>query len=78
MKRTTIALDEDLLHELKERAARERRTFQALTNELLRRAVAESRTPTEYRLELQGWRASTQAGVDLLDRDQLFDRMDGR
>jgi len=78
MKRTTLALDEDLLQELKERAARERRTFQALTNDLLRRAITEDRTSTGYRLQLQGWRASTQAGVDLLDRDQLFDRMDGR
>lgn len=78
MKRTTLALDEDLLQELKERAARERRTFQALTNDLLRRAITEDRVPTGYRLQLQGWRASTQAGVDLLDRDQLFDRMDGR
>jgi len=78
MKRTTLALDEDLLQELKERAARERRTFQALTNDLLRRAVAEDHTAFDYRLDLQGWRASTQAGVDLLDRDQLFDRMDGR
>lgn len=78
MKRTTLALDEDLLHELKERAARERRTLQALTNDLLRRAVADESTSSGYRLELRGWRASTQAGVDLLDRDQLFDRMDGR
>lgn len=78
MQRTTLALDEDLLQELKERAARERRTFQALTNDLLRRAVADDRVPSEYRLELQGWRASAQPGVDLLDRDQLFDRMDGR
>ncbi len=78
MKRTTLALDEDLLQELKERAVRERRTFQALTNDLLRQAVAEDGTPSAYRLELRGWRASTQAGVDLLDRDQLFDRMDGR
>lgn len=78
MKRTTLALDEDLLHELKKRAVRERRTFQALTNDLLRRAIADDRTPSEYRLELHGWHASAQPGVDLLDRDRLFDRMDGR
>ena len=28
--------------------------------------------------QLQGWEAKEQPGVDLLDRDKLFDLMDGR
>jgi len=32
----------------------------------------------DKRLKLRGWKASPRAGVDLLDRDKLFDLMDGR
>ncbi len=78
MKRTTLAIEEDLLRELKERAAREGRTLQALANELLRQAVARPERESAYRLELSGWKARTQPGVDLLDRDKHFDLMDGR
>ncbi len=78
MKRTTRALDEDLLRELKARAARQGRTLQAVANELLRQAVARPEGTRPFRLELSGWQAKTQPGVDLLDRDKLFDLMDGR
>lgn len=78
MKRTTLALEDDLLRELKARAAREGRTLQAVANELLRQAVARPESTRPYHLELSGWKARTQPGVDLLDRDKLFDLMDGR
>ena len=78
MKRTTLALDEDLLRELKARAAQQGRTLQAVANELLRQAVARPESTRPYHLELSGWTARTQPGVDLLDRDKLFDLMDGR
>ena len=78
MKRTTLALDEDLLRDLKARAAREGRTLQALANELLRQAVSRPEDTRPYRLEMAGWTARPQPGVDLLDRDKLFDLMDGR
>lgn len=35
-----------------------------------------SRSAPGYRLRLQGWTAELQAGVDLLDRDGLFDAME--
>ena len=73
-----MALDRDLLQALKERAARERTTLQALTNDLLRGAMSEGQARGGYKLDLQGWRASIQRGVDLIDRDQLFDLMAGR
>ncbi len=77
MKRTTLALDEDLLRQLKQRAAREGTTLQALANALLRQALA--RAPSRsYTLHWVGWEAETRPGVDLLDRDKLFDLMDGR
>jgi plasmid stability protein len=72
-----LALDERLLKQLKEIAAREGRSFQSVANDLLRRALARPRA-VSFRLRLQGWRAEQRAGVDILDRDKLFDLMDAR
>lgn len=77
MKRTTFALDDGLLRLLKKRAAEEGRSVQAVAGDLLRRGLAQPKK-SEYRLKLQGWRAEELPGVDLLDRDKLFDLMDGR
>lgn len=72
-----MKIDEAVLRQLKQRAAAEGRTLQDIANQLLRRALAsEDREP--YTLELAGWEAQEQPGVDLLDRDKLFDLMDGR
>jgi hypothetical protein len=77
MKRTTIALDEDLLKDLKKRAADESVSVQALINGLLRGVLrAAPREP--YHLVLKGWKAAPQPGVDLFDRDALFDLLDER
>ncbi|MGH9449591.1 MAG: type II toxin-antitoxin system VapB family antitoxin [Terriglobia bacterium] len=77
MKRTTLTLDDRLLRALKKKSAEEGRTLQAVTNDLLRRALAAGpRRP--YDLRLQGWKAAELPGVDLSDRDTLFDLMDGR
>lgn len=77
MARTTLVLDDHLLRQIKKKAAEEGRTFQAVANDLLRRALAQSgRQP--YRLKLQGWKAELQPGVNIMDRDSLFDLMDRR
>jgi plasmid stability protein len=77
MKRTTLKIDESVLRRLKQRAAREGRSLQDLANQPLRRGLAtHERAP--YTLELTGWDAAEQPGVDLLDRDALFDLLDGR
>jgi plasmid stability protein len=78
MKRTTLAIDDDLLKQLKEKAVREGRTLQAVANDLLRQAVVQQWPKSQPRLVLRGWKAVVQPGVDLLDRDRLFDLMDGR
>jgi hypothetical protein len=70
-------IEDGLFRQIKRKAAEEGRTLQAIVNDLLRRALAKSPHP-QYRLELKGWQADTQPGVDILDRDQLFDVMDGR
>jgi len=77
MRRTTLTIDDHLLRALKRKASEEGRTLQAVTNDLLRRSLA---TPPSkpYHLRLRGWKATAQPGVDLLDRDTLFDLMDGR
>ena len=33
---------------------------------------------SDTRLRLKGWEAQEQPGVDILDRDKLFDLMNGR
>ena len=78
MTRTTIGLDDELLARLKEMAAREGRTMQAVVNDLLRQGLkgVEASRQGEYRLDLEGWDATMRPGVDLLDRDVLFDLMD--
>lgn len=68
----------ELLKRLKERAAREGRSMQELANDLLRDGLARLEEPGPYRFRMEGWEAETQPGVDLLDRDKLFDLMDGR
>lgn len=78
MSRTTLRLDDDLLRRLKEKAAREGTTLQALANDLLRQALARSKRSSDYVLELAGWKAEPQPGVDLLDRNSLFDAMEDR
>ncbi len=75
MKRTTLALEEDLKRRLKEKAAREGSTFQEVANRLLRQGLAREERQQPYELRLDGWTAETQPGVDVLDRDSLFDLM---
>jgi plasmid stability protein len=77
MKRTTLALDDDILAELKLRAAREGRRVQQVANDVLRHGL-QARSGPPYRLKLRGWKAKQQPGVDILDRDKLFDLLDGR
>ena len=75
MPRTTLAIEDHLLRSLKEKAAREGRTLQDVANDLLRQGIARPEARSSYRLELEGWEASELPGVDILDRDKLFDLM---
>jgi plasmid stability protein len=78
MKRTTLTIEEDLLRKLKASAAQKGTTLAALINDLLRQAMATQTRRPGYKLELEGWDAEPQPGVDILDRDKLFDLMSGR
>ena len=77
MGRTTLTIDDQLLRALKKKSAEEGRTLQAVTNDLLRQALA-APGRRSYELRLQGWKANEMPGVDLMDRDALFDLMNGR
>jgi hypothetical protein len=69
-----IAIEDDVLKQLEEKAAKESRTTDEVANELLRQSF-EAAKP--YKLELEGWKTELQPGVDLTDRDKLYDLMDG-
>ena len=77
MPRTTLDIDERVLRALKKTAAEEGRTLQAVANDLLKRAL-HTRTLQPFSLQIQGWAADLQPGVDILDRDSLFDLLNGR
>ena len=77
MSRTTLAIDDDLLRTLKQRAAAEGRSLQAVTNDLLRAALARRPKRQRFQLRLGGWRAETLPGVDVLDRERMLDLMEG-
>lgn len=78
MGRTTLRIDDELLRRLRQRAADESRTLQDVTNEVLRHGLEEGGRPSDYRLDLEGWEAELRPGIDLTDRESLWDAMDGR
>lgn len=74
MPRTTLTIEDHLFRQLKKKAAEEGQTFQQLANDLLRAAL-QSPARRRFKLKLRGWKAAEQPGVDILDRDKLFDLM---
>ena len=78
MKRTTLTIDDDLFVQLKKRAASQGKSMGSLVNDLLRQAISLQSRPRPFLLELEGWDAELQPSVDILDRDKLFDLMNGR
>jgi plasmid stability protein len=78
MTRTTLTIDDDLFAQIKERAANQGRSMGSLVNDLLRQAISSQSRRRAFRLKLDGWDAELQPGVDILDRDKLFDLMNGR
>jgi len=76
MARTTLVIEDNLFRRIKKRASEEDRTFQDVANDLLRRGLSSPERP--YRLQWRGWKTRLRPGVNILDRDSLFDIMDGR
>jgi hypothetical protein len=78
MRRTTLTIEDDHFRRLKALAGNQGKSLAALVNELLRQALAVGPRRPPYSLDLEGWEAEAQPGVDILDRDKLFDLMNGR
>ena len=78
--RTTLTLQDDVLRLARQRAARESRSLKDVINEALRLGLAlegEKRSQ-RYRFTLVTVNGRLMPGVDLHDRDKLFDLMEGR
>ncbi len=75
MSRTTLAINDALLREIKRRAAEQGLSMQALINRLLKQSLMQGGA-SDYKLELKTWDAELQPGIDLLDRDSLLDAME--
>jgi len=75
---TTLTIDNDLLKQLKASAARQKKTLAVVVNELLHQALAHQGRRPPYKLNLEGWEAEPQSGVDRQNRNKLFDLMNSR
>lgn len=77
--RTTLDLDDHLVRAAKQHAAETGRTLSSMIEAALRELLEqESRPRGRYRLQWVVVRGGAQPGVDLTDRDNLLDRMEGR
>lgn len=76
--RTTIELGDELLRQAKKRAADEGVPLREVIESALRRYLAGGRRRAGYRLQWRPERGRLQPGVNLDDRDALFDLMNGR
>jgi hypothetical protein len=77
--RTTLDLDDHVLRMAKQLAAREGKTLTRVVEEALReRVVQPRRTGRSFRLRLLTKKGRLIAGVNLADRDALYERMEGR
>ena len=78
--RTTLTLQEDVLRLARNRAAREHRPLKDVINDALRVGLTleQGNVGQRYRFKLKTVKGRTMPGVDLHDRDKLFDLMEGR
>jgi hypothetical protein len=76
--RTTLTLDDDVFKAARRRAREQDRSLKDVINEALRQGLAlgERSRPDPYTFRLATVEGRLQPGVDLADRDQLFDLMD--
>ncbi len=76
--RTTLDLDDELVKEIKRRAADSGRTLTAVIEDTLREGLRpREKQGKPYRLRIPIVKGKLLPGVDLNDRDSLYDIMDG-
>jgi hypothetical protein len=77
--RTTLTIDDDVMKRARKKAAEEGRPLKDVINNALRFGLEAERAPRKaYRFKLRTVGGKTLPGVDLTDRDKLFDLMEGR
>ncbi len=77
--RTTLDVQDALLRLAKRRAAEEGRTLTSVIEDALRQYLDPVPRPArKFRLEILTKRGRLLPGVDLADRDSLYERMDSR
>lgn len=76
--RTTLTLDDDVLKAARRLAGQQGRPLKDVINEALRQGLAlgEARRRPPFRFRLKTVAGRLLPGVDLADRDKLFDLMD--
>lgn len=75
--RTTIDLNDELFRRAKRRAADDAVTLRQVVEAALRAYLGGGARPAPYRLRWRTEKGGPLPGVDLDDRDALFDLMDG-
>ena len=77
--RTTLTIDDDIMKRLRQKAAADDRPLKEVVNEVLRSGLAAPRLGSDaYTFRLTTVNGRLLPGVDLVDRDKLFDLLDGR
>ena len=76
--RTTLDINDELLRQVKRRAADEGTSLRAVIESALRSHVGRPRGGTKYRLRWRTEKGRLRPGVRIEDRDALFDLMEER
>jgi len=77
--RTTLNLDDRLMKAVKQRAVTEGTTMTRIVERALRETLQRSkRRPEPFELRWVTVGGGTRPGIDLNDRDSLYERMEGR
>jgi hypothetical protein len=77
--KTTLNMDDLLVRAAKKRAVQEGKTLTRIIEEALRRYIQPQAGPTRpFRLRLLTRKGGLVPGIDLSDRDSLYERMEGR
>jgi plasmid stability protein len=76
--RTTLTLDDDVAHELRQRARRSGATFKAVVNEAIRAGLQADRRPSirRSRFTIAPRSGGFRPGVDLLHLNRLNDELE--
>jgi hypothetical protein len=76
--RTTLNLDDELVKAVKKAAAESDRTMTEVIEDSLRETLLRPPPKTPYRLKLPTFKGRLKPGVDITDRNALYDVMEDR